>query len=138
MTGLRTNLKFVAKNTYEWLVNNGAFSGIIGSVLFPLILIPVLVWFANNLRAQDQETVCMKVPAALADYAFYLRFVREGIGGWQQGGPLYQKDLPFLDTGTVNHDSTRTECQTITFAQHYGAQFKPFVSLRGKPLSFEE
>src|SRR5271165_6403649 len=138
VTGLRTNLKFVAKNTYEWLVKHGAFSGIIGSVLFPLILIPLLVWFSNKItkpRDQDQETVCVKVPAALADYAFYLRYVREGIGGWPQGGPLYKMDLPLLDKRAVNRDSTRTKCQTITFTKHYGVQFKPFVSLRGKPLS---
>jgi hypothetical protein len=139
---MRSSLKFIAKcakSTYEWLVNKNAFSGIIGSVLFPLILVPLLVWFTNkvtNSRVQDQETVCLNVPAALANYPFYLRYVREGPGGWKQGEPLYKEDLPFLDTGSVNPDSSRTKCQTISFTRHYGAQFKPYVSLRGKPLSF--
>jgi len=129
-----TKLGLAAKNTYEWLIKNGAFSGIISSVLFPLILVPLLAWFINrvqSLKDQDAETVCISVPAELGDYEFKLRYVRDGMIGWRPGTPLYKEDYPFI--GGANN-----KCVTIAFPRHYGVQFKPYVSLKGKPLSFDQ
>lgn len=129
------------KNMYQWLIDKNAFSGIIGSVLFPLILVPFLVWFTHifdNVRDHDHETVCINLPVQLASYPFILRYVREGPGGWKQGDPLYKEDLPFQNTASANPDTMQTKCQTISFTRHYGAQFKPYVSLRSSTLSFNE
>ena len=141
MQTIRRHIAEWPKKAYGWLVNKNAFSGIIGSVLFPVIFVPLFVWvthIVNDSRAQDQETVCINVPEKLAAYPFYLRYVREGPGGWKPGEPLFKDDLLFLDVGSINPDSTQTKCRTITFRRHYGVQFKPYVSLQDKPLSFQE
>jgi hypothetical protein len=129
-----------SKRIYNWLVEQNAFSGIVGSVLFPLILAPLVLWLTSEVRSrrdQDQERVCLNIPVELADYDFYLRYVREGPGGWRGDGPLYNEDILFKDDGSVSQGFARKRCATIRYARHYGVQFKPFISIKGKPLTVD-
>jgi len=70
----------------------------------------------------------ISIPKDLADYSFFLRYVREGPGPWRDG-PLYNDDFPFEDTNEVDQNQQPIKCQTITFTRHYGAQFKPYICL---------
>lgn len=130
------------KRVYKWLVERNAFSGIIGSVLFPLILVPLFIWctkYVGEHYNKVEEEICVNVPNELADYSFQLRFVREGAGGENGEGPLANQDLPLIDKGEINQDQSHNRCRTIAFTRGYGAQFKPFVDLNGKTsLSAEQ
>src|SRR5579862_1332551 len=123
------------KRFYKWLLERNAFSGIIGSVIFPLILVPLFIWctkYVNEHYNKVEERICVDVPKELADYSFQLRFVREGAGDEKGEGPLANRDLLLIDTGEVGLDQSHRRCQTIAFTSGYGAQFKTFVDLNGK------
>ncbi len=130
---LKPARKSICGKAYTWLVKQKAFSGIVGSVLFPVILVPLFVWmtrYADDHFNRTEEDVCINVPLELDGYDFRLRFVREGTSASQ--GPLFDADYGFQKI-----NGSRTRCASFTHRKHYGAQFKPFMVKNGQ-LTFDQ